>query len=143
AARHDRDGLRRPRPPHPSAARELAGGAAPPLERAPERPLPRPLVESDGHQAQSGSTRRPSARYAGLRLGALAARSHRGQGSGNETMKSRKIHFERLLGKQDRDPGGVKAGRIFSAHAEPEGDGWVVREYDLGVGALWVRLGLT
>jgi hypothetical protein len=58
-------------------------------------------------------------------------------------MSARKIHFELLLGKLVRDPEGARVGRIFSAHAEPEGDGWVVREFDLGAGALLARLGLT
>jgi hypothetical protein len=58
-------------------------------------------------------------------------------------MKTQKIHFELLLGKLVRDPEGARVGRIFSAHAEPEGDGWVIREFDLGAAALVARFGLT
>jgi hypothetical protein len=58
-------------------------------------------------------------------------------------MKTQKIHFELLLGRLVRDPDGARVGRIYSAHAEPEGDDWVVREYDLGAAALFARLGIT
>jgi hypothetical protein len=58
-------------------------------------------------------------------------------------MKTRKIHLERLIGKQVRDPDEVKVGRILSVHAEIEGDECVVREYDLGAAALLENLGIS
>ena len=58
-------------------------------------------------------------------------------------MKSAKVHLEQLLGKQVRDPDGVKVGRILSVRAELEGDDCVVREYDLGAAALLARLGIS
>lgn len=58
-------------------------------------------------------------------------------------MKTQKVHFELLLGRLVRDTEGARVGRIYSAHAEPEGDGWVVREYDLGAAALLARLGFS
>src|SRR6185436_3849252 len=57
-------------------------------------------------------------------------------------MKTGKVHLERLLGKQVRDPDGAKVGRILSVHAEIEGNECVVREYDLGAAALLENLGI-
>jgi hypothetical protein len=58
-------------------------------------------------------------------------------------MSTVKIHFEMLLGKMVRDPGGVGVGRIFSAHAEIDGEDCVLREFLLGPGALLERFGIS
>ena len=42
-----------------------------------------------------------------------------------------------------RDPDGARVGRIFSVHAEMEGDECVVREYNLGAAAILERLGIS
>jgi hypothetical protein len=47
-----------------------------------------------------------------------------------------------LLGKMVRDPQGAKVGRIFSVHAEIDGEDCIVREYLLGKLALLERLGI-
>ena len=57
-------------------------------------------------------------------------------------MKTSTVRLEQILGKLVRDPDGVGVGRIFSVHAELEGEDCVVREYELGVGALMARLGI-
>ncbi|HEX3125846.1 MAG TPA: hypothetical protein VH394_00805 [Thermoanaerobaculia bacterium] len=58
-------------------------------------------------------------------------------------MSTPKIRFQELLGKMVRDPKGVGVGRIFSAHAEIEDDGAVIREFLLGPGALLERFGIS
>jgi hypothetical protein len=57
-------------------------------------------------------------------------------------MSTRKIHFELLLGRLVRDPAGARIGRIFSAHADLDGDDYVVREFLLGPGSLLARFGI-
>src|SRR6185436_16717612 len=99
-----------------SARRELARAAPPPLQRPQDRALPRPLVESDGYPALSNPARCRSARNAGLRLGAVAARSHHREAPEVVQMKTRKVHLQQLLGKLVRDPDEVKVGRILSVH---------------------------
>ncbi len=56
-------------------------------------------------------------------------------------MSTHKIRFEALLGKKVHDPSGAGVGRIFSAHAEIEGEDCVLREFLLGPGALLARFG--
>jgi len=58
-------------------------------------------------------------------------------------MTTKKIHLELLLGRLVRDPDGVRVGRIFSVHAELEGNECIVREYNLGAAALLERLGIS
>lgn len=57
-------------------------------------------------------------------------------------MSTPKVHFEMLLGRMVRDSNGVGVGRIFSAHAEIEGEECVLREFLLGPGALLARFGI-
>ena len=58
-------------------------------------------------------------------------------------MKTAKVHFELLLGREVHDPDGVRVGRILSVIAEREGEDCVIREYHLGAAALLSRLGIT
>jgi sporulation protein YlmC with PRC-barrel domain len=58
-------------------------------------------------------------------------------------VKTAKVHFELLLGREVHDSDGVRVGRILSVIAEREGDDCVIREYHLGAAALLSRLGIT
>jgi sporulation protein YlmC with PRC-barrel domain len=58
-------------------------------------------------------------------------------------MKTRKVHLERLLGRQVRDTEGARVGRILSVRAERQGQECLIREYHLGAAALMARLGLS
>lgn len=58
-------------------------------------------------------------------------------------MSAKKVHVELLVSRVVRDPEGVKVGRIVSFIAEPEGDGLVLREYQLGPAALLTRFGIS
>lgn len=55
-------------------------------------------------------------------------------------MSNREIHLELLLGKQVLDCEGNAIGRIEEIRAEPEGEDWTIREYLVGITALWERL---
>ena len=56
-------------------------------------------------------------------------------------MRRKRVTLQFLLGRVVFDCDGVRVGRIHDVIAEPDGERCVVREWLLGAGALWQRLG--
>ena len=56
---------------------------------------------------------------------------------------TREVHFELLLGRRVHDVNGRVAGRILGIRATAEGAKCVIDEYELGIAAFLMRLGIT